>query len=697
MDGAHDKARDDTDPSQDLLALMTVLQQELAHSPSLKHTFDQFLPLLLKLTGSAYGFIGEVVTTRSDGSDGLALRVQSLTNVSWDAASQQVWDKARTGGVMFEHLQSLYGAGLTTGLPVIANQARRDPRAGGVPHGHPPLDAFASVPLMHGTERLGMVGLANRPGGYDDALLQRLAPLFALMGTLIGLRKADAARQAAEQALQRREALYRTTFEMAAVGIAQVSLDGRFLAVNARMASRLGRTQAELLDLSFQDLTHPDDLDTDLALLAKLRVGKIPHYSMEKRYLRPDGSLVWAMLTVGMVRDEAGQPDHFVSVIEDLTERRQAEQRLRERDDVLRKLSRFVPGVMFRLVRQASGKYALDYVSEGAAAMFGLDSPHEADTLRLMVRQIGLEDRAAMTATLEASARQHTPWEQRFRIGPGSAHERWLLARAQPETQSDGGTVWYGFIDDITERRLYETALINAEAAERANRAKTEFLSRMSHELRTPLNAVLGFAQLLRMDTRHPLPEPQLSQAGYIEQAGAHLLAMINDVLDISRIESGTLELRPEPVCLSELLDDTLVLLRDLTDKCQVTLQAQVDPRWHLQADRLRLKQVLLNLLSNAVKYNRPGGRAWAELDVDATAGQAHLHVSDDGPGLGDAQLLHLFEPFNRLGAERKRVEGTGIGLVIARGLAESMGGALSVRSQLGVGSCFSVTLPLAR
>ena len=247
-------------------------------------------------------------------------------------------------------------------------------------------------------------------------------------------------------------------------------------------------------------------------------------------------------------------------------------------------------------------------------------------------------------------------------------------------------------------RRQAEAALLAARTAERANAAKTEFLSRMSHELRTPLNAVLGFAQLLLMEAAQPLTPQQRLRVSHIEHAGAHLRAMVNDVLDLSRIESGGMPLASESVGLPELVQESLALVahtaRDAGVRLEVAPPPVRDRTDHVRADHLRLRQVLVNLLSNAIKYNRPDGSVTVRWSAAAEGGMVRLQVSDTGQGLSVEQCAHLFEPFNRLGAERSSVEGTGIGLVVTQRLVHLMGGAISVDSVPGAGSCFSVSLP---
>jgi CheY-like chemotaxis protein len=229
-------------------------------------------------------------------------------------------------------------------------------------------------------------------------------------------------------------------------------------------------------------------------------------------------------------------------------------------------------------------------------------------------------------------------------------------------------------------------------AAEVANHSKSEFLSRMSHELRTPLNAVLGFGQLLELEE---LTDDQHESVDQILKGGHHLLDLINEVLDISRIEAGELRLSPEAVLVSELVHEAVDLIRPLADQrgIQVVADRSGSCDCYVFSDRQRAKQVLLNLLSNAVKYNRSRGTV-AVSCAQPSPTHVRLDVADTGPGIPAERLGQLFTPFERLGAQDTDVEGTGIGLALSRRLTEAMGGTLTVASTLGQGSTFSVVLP---
>jgi PAS domain S-box-containing protein len=259
------------------------------------------------------------------------------------------------------------------------------------------------------------------------------------------------------------------------------------------------------------------------------------------------------------------------------------------------------------------------------------------------------------------------------------------LEASLSRVDSDRGTLVTAVLRDVTDLHLARAERQAREALEASNRAKTEFLSRMSHELRTPLNAVLGFAQLLRLDTSQKTSLQQLERIQHIENAGAHLLALVNDVLDLSRVESGHLTVSMEAVDVRSAIEDAMSMVVPLASAGDVALAiAGADEGFaghelSVLADRVRLRQVLVNLLSNAVKYNRQGGEV--KLRWEARGKHCAMSVTDNGLGMSPDKLSRLFEPFNRLGAENSKVEGTGIGLVLSRRLAESMGGELHIDS----------------
>jgi PAS domain S-box-containing protein len=285
-----------------------------------------------------------------------------------------------------------------------------------------------------------------------------------------------------------------------------------------------------------------------------------------------------------------------------------------------------------------------------------------------------------------------TSYEFRIRLPDGSW--RWLASRSALVYDDEGraarrvGVNW-----DVTETKEAELMRQQAALAEREVHAKSQFLSRMSHELRTPLNAVLGFTQLLQIEARRSADATQLAKLGHIRAAGGHLLSLINDVLDLSGLESGELRLNLLAVDLGALVRETVPLIESLAAQHGVAVEIGI-AEGAVRGDPTRLRQVLINLLSNAIKYNRRGGRVFVQTRTSGA--KAVLRVRDTGRGLTSTQLANLFEPFNRFGAESEGIEGTGIGLTIVRALVEGMGGTVEVTSTPGQGTAFDVTLPLA-
>ncbi len=453
-------------------------------------------------------------------------------------------------------------------------------------------------------------------------------------------------------------------------------------------------------------LIHPDDLPQfDHAFDAYL-AGAVTHFEQAYRARAANGRWRWLQERGRIVEwDSDGQPLRMVGIITDITERRLAELRQQEQGARLEEIARNLPGMLFQMVTHGEDK-RFSYASQRSLEVLGV----RADSLMADVR--AFEDIRILDETAREDLARIDPstgpglWITEYPIRWPEGAQRWLRVTSSSELRTDGSVLWHGYMEDVTDRRAHEATRQQAAEAVAASAAKTLFLSRMSHELRTPLNAVLGFSQLMEMDEADPLSPAQARRVAMIREAGEHLLQMIGDLLDLTRIESGHLTVNPQAVPVLPVVRDCLALMGPQAARLGVQLDTRelADPthaaaEGHAPAngaralvDPTRLRQILLNLLGNAIKYNRPGGRVLVTL---ASVGPwLRLSVLDTGIGIEEHDLAELFQPFNRLGAARSGIEGTGIGLAITRALVQVMGGRIEVRSQVGSGSEFTVLLP---
>lgn len=378
----------------------------------------------------------------------------------------------------------------------------------------------------------------------------------------------------------------------------------------------------------------------------------------------------------------------------DIVDRKQAQIALDARDALLRKLSDRLPGTLYQLHYCPDGTYGIPYASNGSRITYELTPDELQADASIAFTRIHPDDMDEFKRSVQESAQTLSPWQHDYRVLLPQRGERWLAGNAVPEKLEDGSILWHGYLNDISERKAAEQALDHArQQAEAANKAKSIFLSSMSHELRTPLNAIFGFAQLLEME--EGLTAEQRDYAHEILNAGRHLLDLITEVLDLSKIESGKVELTMEPVNCAELVEDCLPLLRPLTYKQNIRIECNHLGGLVMLADQVRLKQAIINLISNAIKYNRPNGLVQIHI-MEGNSSRHRLAVTDTGYGIPPDQLSQLFQPFNRLGAEGGSIEGTGIGLVICRRIVEMMGGEIGVESEVGKGSTFWIDLEKA-
>jgi PAS domain S-box-containing protein len=468
----------------------------------------------------------------------------------------------------------------------------------------------------------------------------------------------------------------------------------------------MGWSPEEMAGVPFRDFVHPDDVPTVAARQAGLARGELSQF--EVRLRRKPGDYRWMNVRVRPILDEHGVVVGRVAGWWDAEEQHAAADALAHSRERYRAAlaGKLDPHVFLDAVRDDTGTIG-DFVysdaNVAALTYLGLTldelrstslltlAPHQRESglFDMFVRTVELgEDIVVDEAPVYSEILRRKAWLdfRGARVGDGLS----LTWREVTERVQVGEAL---AASEAQARDLAARYEIARDEAEQANLAKTVFLSRMSHELRTPLNAILGFAQLLAMDD---LTDDQGDAVRQIRSGGKHLLGLITEILDISRIESGRLSLSMESVVVADAVDEALDLVRPLAAQAGVSISRQAGPDGldhRVWADRQRVIQILLNLLSNAVKYNRRGGSVTVTcrvLDDRLVA----VRVADTGAGLTADQLAHVFEPFDRLGAERTMVEGTGIGLTLSQGLARIMSGRLEVTSVRGEGSMFTLVLP---
>ena len=443
------------------------------------------------------------------------------------------------------------------------------------------LDAIQSVAEA---VRTGSTALRVMLPGDDEAA--RLAHEFNAMLDTLAQR---------ETSLKVSSDLFRAVFDKAAIGLAQISISGQFLQINQAFCRIIGYGAEEVTThgFAFQSITFAEDLAADLAYIDQLLRGDVDNYTLEKRYIRKDGSIVWVNLLVQLLRDEVGAPLYFITAVQDISERKQSE-------------------------------------------------------LKFQQLQNELEERVRVrTADLAA-----------------------------------------------TNEALQRTR----QLADEANIAKSAFLANMSHEIRTPLNAIIGLNFLLRRDGATPQQVIRLNQ---VDSAGRHLLSIINDILDISKIEAGRMQLESSNFHLSSILDNVASIFGEPTRSkgLQISIDADDVPLW-LRGDPMRLRQALINYVGNAIKFTEQGGIALRAKLLQDRDGELliRFEVADTGIGIAADKLGRLFNAFEQVDASTTRkYGGTGLGLTITRRLAQLMGGEVGVESQLGVGSTFWFTAHLQR
>jgi PAS domain S-box-containing protein len=554
--------------------------------------------------------------------------------------------------------------------------------------------------------------LVERSDGTRRCVLAHVEPLRDASRQIVGafhMLVDITERKKAEDTLRGSEERFRGTFENAAVGIAHTDLEGCWLRVNEKFCAILGYTREELLQKSWRDITHPEDVSASLEQLEPLLEGDVPSYVMEKRYRRKDGSVAWADLAASLQRDGAGTPAYVIAVIQDISERKRLENELRESEHRWRSLTEALP----QLVWSALPDGACDYFSTQWTQHTGVPEGRLLGWQWLEV--LHPSDREPTRRFWTDSVAGRGPYDVEYRVRRSDGVYRWFKTRGVPIRDCAGRIVkWFGTCTDITDVKCAEEEQrLAREAAESANRSKDEFLANVSHEIRTPMNAILGMTELV-LDTA--LTEDQRQCLKTVKSAADSLLGIINDLLDFSRIEAGKMELDFADFSLRSAVGDTLraLAVRAHTQGLELVCHMQPDVPDALIGDAGRLRQVLLNLVGNALKFTERGevvvcvgvishqssvisadkkARPSSLMTDDCSLITLHFTVSDTGIGIPPDKQERIFRAFEQEDTSTTRkYGGTGLGLTIASRLIALMGGTITVNSAPGRGSTFAFT-----
>jgi two-component system, sensor histidine kinase and response regulator len=566
-----------------------------------------------------------------------------------------------------------------------------------------------------------------------------------LITALVALRQVQTMREntRSQEALQESEQLFKGSFDDAATGMALVDIDGRWLAVNEALCKIVGYSQEELLKRTFQDITHPDDLDADLDHVRKLLAGAARTFQMEKRYFHKDGHVVWISLNSSLVRGKEGEPRYFIAQVQDISHRKRVEEELvrakamvellemvattaNEASNVEEAMQTCLELVWAHIewpvghayvtegfskeatfthlwhledperfegfveatedIRFSPGVGLLGQVVAGREPTWIADISKEKDFMRAkQAAAVGIKAGFAFPVLV---ADEIVAVVEFFCTEPAEPNEQLLEVMTQVGTQ----------LGRVVQREQAEEATHRArDAAEAANQAKTEFLANMSHEIRTPMNGVIGMTELL-LDTE--LSEDQQEYAQTVRSSGEHLLTVINDILDFSKVEAGEVHLETINFNLRTTVENVVRLFAERAQDKELELIGFVehDVPSAVQGDPFRLEQILTNLLGNAIKFTKEG-----EVVLRATlaeksneAAVVRFEITDTGIGVTPEQQRSLFESFTQADTSTTRhYGGTGLGLAITKRLVELMGGEIGVKSTLGEGSTLWFTVRL--
>ena len=479
------------------------------------------------------------------------------------------------------------------------------------------------------------------------------------------------------------ERRYRALLQNAPVGVVYASMSGRIEYANRAFCELVGYTADELLEKTWQDLTHPDDLERDRSLGRQVLAGELPHYTMEKRYVHKDGSAVWVELFGNFVLDDDGRPVEGVGIVINIGKRKEAADALRESEEQFRALVNTIDQFSWTCDELGYATWYNDRWYDYTGTTF---ADMQGDGWRQVVHPVHLD---RVISHLKHCLSGSQPWEDTFPIRGRSGEYRWFLSRAVPIRGSDGKvTRWFGTNTDVTDLRALQHAL------EEENRRKDEFLAMLAHELRNPVAPIRNAAEIL---VKLAADEgQQLATVNMIRRQTAHLSRLLDDLLDIARINQGRIELRREPTAVQSFVDTAIETVAAAVRQKKQRIYVKTAPGLPLfvLADPVRMTQCLANILTNATKFTPEDGDIRVSTRQDGN--HVLVEISDRGIGISPQLLPHVCDMFVQGERFLDRAQGgLGIGLSVSKQVIEMHGGTITVTSEgESRGTTVTVCLP---
>ncbi len=494
--------------------------------------------------------------------------------------------------------------------------------------------------------------------------------------------------------------MYERLVEDAVDVIWSSDIDGRFTYLSRQFHTLFGFDPVECIGARNLDFVHPDDHEYLVEAVKNLLKGRASK-NKEFRHRCFDGSYIWVMVKASLVRSNDYQVIGLQGIIRDISDRKETELALRDSQEQFRKITENVPGIIYRFVQRVDGSAALLFIGPQCREYYEVGPQEALEDVETFYQFYHPEDLERLKKARDRSARELSEFQVEYRVLLPRKGLRWYRSIGQPSLVENGDIVWDGIVTDITDSKQFEFALQNAnkQLAE-ATRMKDQFFANMSHELRTPLTTILGLSEGLQQGVFGQMTDDQAESLVAIQESGEHLLALISDVLDLAKIESGSLDLEISSVDIGRLCESSLQIISQQAQSKNIELHLKLPSNLsQLKTDEKLMRQVLVNLLSNAVKFTGNGGAVSLMVEiVNSNAGAEELlrfSVRDNGIGIDNSLIPTLFDPFVQAQTSLNSDHGgTGLGLALVKQCAELCSGSVSVDSEPGVGSSFHVDLP---